>query len=175
MSCVATVHQNLEALSSILGSAYYPTNIHMNPLSSIFCSCPITRRTTQISSNEHGNFKNLGVPPYKFSVGDSFSLGLVTTFPRFVAELPSILKYLKGGLSSAVENTHKPNMHQPMQSHGQKISSFWQKMHHAAPCIKLVPPNRNPNLDLSLLNLPPLTPPISFIISSRNPCKISLI
>ena len=169
MSCVATVHQNLEALSSILGSAYYPTNIHMNPLSSIFCSCPITRRTTQISSNEHGNFKNLGVSPYKFSVGDSFSLGLVTTFPRFVAELPSILKYLKGGLSSAVENTHKPNMHQPVQLFWQKLSYVCKQVHFTDPYIHMGTPNSKPYLYQSLLILPTLFSPISFILSYQKP------
>ena len=71
--------------------------------------------------------------------------------------------------------TQKPNMRQLMKICGHKLTHLWKKVHWTDPCTHLEPLKRKSNLDLSLLNLSPFFPQISFIISSQNPWKISFI
>ena len=71
--------------------------------------------------------------------------------------------------------THKKHMHHPIKRHGQKVPYLWLQFNLTKACIHLIPTKRKPKIDLYLLNLPPLPPPISFILSSKTPCKISLI
>ena len=51
--------------------------------------------------------------------------------------------------------THKPHIHQPMRIHGQKLTSFCQKLNQTTPLIYMVPTKMNTNINLSILNLPP--------------------
>ena len=65
--------------------------------------------------------------------------------------------------------THNTHMNQIMQINGHKMPSLWKQVNLTSPCIKLVPPTRNPNIDLSLLDHPTLSQPIPLIISYKIP------
>ena len=100
---------------------------------------------------------------------------IIFIFPSCkIIQLADILKHCKKGYPLLCR-THNPHMNQHMKSYGQKMTYFWQQVHQNTPWIYLGTPNMNPNINLSLLNLPPVSPEISFVISFQNPYKRSLV
>ena len=59
---------------------------------------------------------------------------------------------------------HNPNMDQPKQVFWMETAVTMEKLHQTDPFIHLVTTKRNPNLAIAIINLPPLSPQISFII-----------
>ena len=67
-------------------------------------------------------------------------------------------------------HTHKPNIHQPMKSHGMKLLSLWKQLHHTNPLIHLGPPKSKPKLALYFL----ISPHQHHILSHiKTPAKVT--